>query len=123
MSILLEFIKPLLTELSDSNETELYQFEYEQQYVAKLIFILHNSDPYKQVEMMNLLKNVFLKGGEKRQKFTLGSLVNAYLLLAYHISRGYDAILNGALQQISPSTTNLSKNMNVLLKAKETTLN
>ena len=37
-------------------------------------------------DILNVLKNTFIKGGLKRQKFTLTSLVNAYITLAYKVS-------------------------------------
>jgi len=93
VSILLDFIKPLLIDSSDSVESDVYQFEYEQHSVTKLIFIIHNSDPYKKLEMLSILKNIFVKGGVRRQKFTLPPLVNAYLILASSVSYSYEAIL------------------------------
>lgn len=94
VTVLLDFVRPLLLDASDSIETDVYQFEYEQQAVAKLIFVIHNNDPQKQFEMFATLKNVFLKGGARRQKFTLPSLVSAYFQLAAALSHGYEAQLN-----------------------------
>lgn len=94
VSILLDFIRPLLADSTDGSESDVYQFEYEQQSVAKLIFIIHNTDPSKHLEMMGLLKTVFMKGGVRRQKFTLAPLVNALFILASSVSHGYDAVLN-----------------------------
>jgi len=90
ISILLDFIKPLLLDSSDANESDLYQFEYEQQSVAKLIFIIKSEDPSVQVQMLELLKNMFMKGGFKRQKYTLPPLVNAYLIFITNISQIYE---------------------------------
>ena len=59
VTILLDFVRPLLADSTDGAESDLYQFEYEQQSVAKLIFIISNLDPLRQFEMLNLLKNVF----------------------------------------------------------------
>jgi vacuolar protein sorting-associated protein 35 len=102
VTILLDFIKPLLADSSDANELDQYQFEYEQQSVAKLIFIISNTNPVKQLEMLTLLKNVFLKGGNKRQKFTLPALVNAFFILASNVSHGYDAKLNNISETGKP---------------------
>jgi vacuolar protein sorting-associated protein 35 len=90
VTILLDFIKPLLVDSSDSGEPDMYQFEYEQQTVAKLIFIIHNSDPLIQYDMLNLLKNVFVKGGTRR-KFTMPPLVNSLFMLASSVSHAYEA--------------------------------
>jgi vacuolar protein sorting-associated protein 35 len=94
ISILLDFIKPLHSDSYDSIETDVYQFEYEQQSVAKLIHIIHSSDPFKQLEMLSLFKNVLVKGGVRRQKFTLPPLVNSYYQLASTISHSYHAKIN-----------------------------
>ena len=97
VTVLLDFIKPLLADSSDAVESEMYQIEYEQQTVAKLIFVISNTDPIRQLEMINILKNVFLKGGVKRMRFTLPSMINAYLALAYCVSNAYDAKLNNTM--------------------------
>jgi vacuolar protein sorting-associated protein 35 len=90
VNILLDFIKPLLIDTSDTIESDIYQFEYEQQAVTKLIFIIFNKDPFKLIEMYGTLLAVFLKGGQKRVKFTLPAMVNAYIIFASQISYGYE---------------------------------
>ena len=90
IKILLDFIKPLLVESQDSNESDLYQFEYEQQSVAKLIFVIKSVYPKTHYNMLNLLKNNFMKGGFKRQKFTLPPLINSYLIFTTNISQIYE---------------------------------
>ncbi len=90
INILLDFIKPLLIDSVDSNESDLYQFEYEQQSVAKLIFIIKSEEPLIQVQMLEMLKKVFLKGGFKRQKYTLPPLVNAYLIFITNVSQIFE---------------------------------
>jgi vacuolar protein sorting-associated protein 35 len=102
VNILLDFIKPLLVDSNDSTDLDVYQFEYEQQSVAKLIFIIGDEDPVKQLEMLITLKNVFLKGGIKRQKFTLPPLVNALYILSACISHGYEARLNNITETGKP---------------------
>lgn len=94
ISILLDFIEPLLADSTDSVECDMYQFEFEQQAVAKLIFIIHSSDPKKKFEMLSQLRTVFVKGGLKRQKFTLPPLVNAQFQLASAVNYAYSAKLN-----------------------------
>ena len=92
ITILLDFIKPLLSDIQDSIESDVYQFEYEQNTVSKLIFIISNTDPYKYLEMLGLFRAVFMKGGQKRQKFTLPALINAYLSFASCISLAYSTL-------------------------------
>ena len=94
INILLDFIKPLLVDSADANESDLYQFEYEQQSVAKLIFIIKSEDPSEQMKMLDVLKNVFMKGGFKRQKYTLPPLINAYLICVTNVSQIYEFAQN-----------------------------
>ncbi len=86
VSALLDFIRPLLEDSPDAGEYDQIQFEYEQNSVCKILFILSTEDPQTMYDILNVLKNAFIKGGLKRQKFTLAALVNAYITLAYKIS-------------------------------------
>ena len=86
VSSLMDFIRPLLEDSPDAGEYDQYQFEYEQASVCKLLFIITTNDPQNMYDILNVLKNTFLKGGLKRQKFTFPSLVNAYITLSYKIS-------------------------------------
>ena len=83
VSALMDFIRPLLEDSPDAGEYDQYQFEYEQASVCKLLFIISTNDPQNMYDILNVLKNTFIKGGTKRQKFTLTALINAYLTLAY----------------------------------------
>jgi len=92
VSSLMDFIRPLLEDSPDAGEYDQYQFEYEQASVCKLLFIITTNDPQNMYDILNVLKNTFIKGGTKRQKFTLAALVNAYLTLAYKISYALNKI-------------------------------
>ena len=92
VSALMDFIRPLLEDSPDAGEYDQYQFEYEQASVCKLLFIISTNDPQNMYDILNVLKNTFLKGGIKRQKFTLSALVNAYITLAYKISYALNKI-------------------------------
>ena len=94
VSALMDFIRPLLEDSPDAGEYDQYQFEYEQASVCKLLFIISTNDPQSMYDILNVLKNTFIKGGTKRQKFTLTALVNAYLTLAYKITYALNK-LNG----------------------------
>ena len=94
VSSLMDFIRPLLEDSPDAGEYDQYQFEYEQASVCKLLFIITTNDPQNMYDILNVLKNTFLKGGIKRQKFTLSALVNAYITLSYKISYALNK-LNG----------------------------
>ena len=92
VSALMDFIRPLLEDSPDAGEYDQYQFEYEQASVCKLLFIISTNDPQTMYDILNVLKNTFIKGGTKRQKFTLGALVNAYITLGYKISYALNKI-------------------------------
>ena len=92
VSALMDFIRPLLEDSPDAGDYDQYQFEYEQASVCKLLFIISTNDPQNMYDILNVLKNTFLKGGIKRQKFTLSALVNAYITLAYKISYALNKI-------------------------------
>jgi vacuolar protein sorting-associated protein 35 len=94
VSALMDFIRPLLEDSPDAGEYDQYQFESEQASVCKLLFIITTNDPQNMYDILNVLKNTFLKGGIKRQKFTLSALVNAYITLSYKISYALNK-LNG----------------------------
>ena len=92
VSALMDFIRPLLEDSPDAGEYDQYQFEYEQASVCKLLFIISTNDPQNMYDILNVLKNTLLKGGIKRQKFTLSALVNAYITLSYKISYALNKI-------------------------------
>ena len=95
VSALMDFIRPLLEDSPDAGEYDQYQFEYEQASVCKLLFVIQTSDPQNMYDILNVMKNTFIKGGLKRMKYTLEALVNAYIILAYKISYALDK-LNGS---------------------------
>jgi vacuolar protein sorting-associated protein 35 len=119
VTILLDFVKPLLADSSDAADLDQYQFEYEQQSVAKLIFIISNTSPVKQLEMLTLLRNVFLKGGSKRQRFTLPPLVNAFFILSSAASYAYDAKLTGVTETGKPINDEFISKLNVEFESAE----
>ena len=90
----MDFIRPLLEDSPDAGEYDQYQFEYEQASVCKLLFVIQTPDPQNMYDILNVMKNTFIKGGLKREKYTLEALVNAYIILAYKISYALDK-LNG----------------------------
>ena len=94
----MDFIRPLLEDSPDAGEYDQYQFEYEQASVCKLLFVIDTKDPQNMYDILNVMKNTFIKGGQKRQKFTLVALVNAYIILAYKISYAMNK-LNGGNDQ------------------------
>jgi len=94
VNILLGYIRPLLEDSTDTIEVDAYQFEYEQNIVAKILFVIKTNDPFKLQEILDTLVPIFAKGGTRRIKYTLPTLVNAYLKLALQVSESYDNKVN-----------------------------
>ena len=94
VQILLGYIRPLLEDSTDTIEVDAYQFEYEQSIVAKILFVIKTNDPFKLQEILDTLVPIFSKGGSRRIKYTLPSLVNAYLRLILQVNESYDNKVN-----------------------------
>ena len=91
VNILLGFIRPLLEDSADTIEISEDQFEYEQNIVSKMLFTISTNEPKKMFEILDAITPVFIKGGAKRIKYTLPTLVNTYIQLGYQISESYRA--------------------------------
>ena len=94
VQILLGYIRPLLEDSTDTIEVDAYQFEYEQNIVAKILFVIKTNDPIKLQEILDTLVPIFSKGGTRRIKYTLPTLVNAYLRLILQVNETYDNKVN-----------------------------
>jgi vacuolar protein sorting-associated protein 35 len=53
VQILLGYIRPLLEDSTDTIEVDAYQFEYEQNIVAKILFVIKTNDPFKLQEILD----------------------------------------------------------------------
>lgn len=82
LSILSSYIRPLLEGEIKNIESE--SFEMEQNSVCKLLYII-DGDYENIFNLLNEFKNIFIKGGIKRQKYTISALVNAYINLSNNI--------------------------------------
>ena len=94
VQILLGYIRTLLEDSTDTIEVDAYQFEYEQNIVAKMLFVIRTNDPHKLQEILDTLVPIFAKGGTRRIKYTLPTLVNAYLRLALQVNETHYNTLN-----------------------------
>ena len=90
VQILLNYIRPLLEDSTDTIEVDAYQFEYEQNIVAKMLFVIRTNDPFKLQEILDTLVPIFAKGGTRRIKYTLPTLVNAYLRLVLQVNEAME---------------------------------
>ena len=76
---LLHFISSLLVDGHDSEPSEAYEFEDEQQNVSKLIQLVTADSPDKFLTILSKFYAKFSVGGSARIKFTYPSLLFAYL--------------------------------------------
>jgi len=81
-SQLLEFVSPLLFDTKDSEGDDAYEFEDEQNTMAKLAHLVRSTDLDVYSKILGLLKQRFSQGGDKRIKFTYPSLIFAYITFA-----------------------------------------
>ena len=94
VQILLGYIRTLLEDSTDTIEVDASQFEYEQNIVAKILFVIKTNDPIKLQEILDTLVPIFAKGGTRRIKYTLPTLANAYLRLALQVNESHDNQVN-----------------------------
>ncbi|OMJ95824.1 hypothetical protein SteCoe_721 [Stentor coeruleus] len=76
---LLHFIVPLLVDGNDSEPSEAYEFEGEQQNVAKLVHLVIANTPEAFLSIFHKFFTIFSKGGHSRIIYTYPSLLFAYL--------------------------------------------
>jgi vacuolar protein sorting-associated protein 35 len=85
---LLDFIMPLLIDDADSEPEESYEFEEGQEQVSKLVNLIHhdsNNDLYYDILMK--FKKIFVKGGSKRMKYSIPTMVFALFKLSATITK------------------------------------
>ena len=86
---LLDYLKPLIEESSESEEIDKNQFAYEQRAISKLIYYIKENNPHKYFDMITKIQNVYIKGGKKRIIFSIPNIVNLYINMANNIYCGY----------------------------------
>lgn len=94
VTILLEFIRPLLEDSNDTVESSQSQFEYEQNIVSKILYVVSTNDPIQYIEILSAIVPFFTKGGPKRIKYTLPTVTNSFIHLGYQISSSYENKVN-----------------------------
>jgi vacuolar protein sorting-associated protein 35 len=80
---LVRFIEPLLN--SDVEGGQAYEFEEEQEAVAKLLQLIEGDTLQAQYQMLLKFKKIFSEGGEKRQKYTVPPLVFQFFKFIYKL--------------------------------------
>jgi vacuolar protein sorting-associated protein 35 len=87
---LVTFLAPLLREDRDYVDPEPFEFEEEQQLVARLLHLVYHHNPDVIYDMLTAFRKEFLEGGIKRMKYTIPSLLFAYFKLARHMKKCYE---------------------------------
>lgn len=78
---LFEFIKPLLRSNPDAVSSDDFEFEEEQQQLAKLVHLVSAETPAEQLRILLEFRNAFIDGGEKRIIHTLPALIFVFIKL------------------------------------------
>lgn len=76
---LLHFITPLLIDCTNSDPADSYEFEDEQQNVAKLVHLISANEPEVFLQILSAFYERFNKGGLDRVRFSFPPLFFAYL--------------------------------------------
>ncbi len=89
---LIKFINPLLLTEKDSVELEKYEFDDEQQTVAKVVHLVRGKTLFNSLEILKLFQMKFLEGEIKRMKFTIPSLIFVYMNIMRHLKEEDEGI-------------------------------
>jgi vacuolar protein sorting-associated protein 35 len=99
---LFEFIKPLLKSNPDAVTTDDFEFEEEQQTLAKLVHLVKADSPDEQLRILLALKTAFAEGGDKRIIHTFPSLIFGFVkLLRGELPENFPEVLKVLFDLIS----------------------
>ena len=76
---LLDYIKPLLVDSADSQSGQDYEFEDEQQAVAKMVHLIAADDIGVHYHILQMFEKLFRLGGPRRVLYTYPSLIFSYI--------------------------------------------
>lgn len=122
-SQLLEFVSPLLFDTKDSEGEDAYEFEDEQNTMAKLPHLVKTSDLDAHYRILGLLKQRYSQGGDKRMKFTYPSIIFSFANFARLLHKSEQSwnvqieqvleILSEIVNKISESNPDLALKLNL----------
>ena len=100
---LLDYINPLLVDSQDTVQGQDYEFEDEQESIAKIVHLVYASDIDTHFQLLQMFEKLFREGGPKRVMYTYPSLIFAYIrfsrrLVAESHSIDFDGILKACLE-------------------------
>jgi len=84
------FIRPLLKDFQNIEEAKDYNFENEQNSVAKIIFIIKTPDIDLLLDIYTEFKNILFEGGKNRRIITFPSLLNTLIYFSQQILNLYE---------------------------------
>jgi vacuolar protein sorting-associated protein 35 len=87
---LCSFISPLLKDFQNYEENKDYNFENEQNSVAKIIFIIKTPDIDLLLDIYSEFKNILFEGRKNRRIITFPSLVNTLIYFSQQILNLYE---------------------------------
>lgn len=76
---LLEYIRPLLVDSADTQGGEDFEFEEEQQTVAKMVHLITASELTVHFSILQMFEKFFRQGGARRVLYTYPSLIFCYI--------------------------------------------
>ena len=103
VEVLFELIKGLIMDLDGTSEDEVDEedFSEEQNFVARLINMLHNNDPEEMFKIICTVKKHIMSGGPRRLPFTVPSLILSALKLIRQL-QGQGGDLAGEEEPATP---------------------
>ncbi|CAG9335271.1 unnamed protein product [Blepharisma stoltei] len=85
---LITYISSLLVDAKDTTESEAYEFEDEQQGVAKIISMIRGPDVKTQFHLLHIFRSKLSQGGNRRIKYTYPALLFKYIKLVPNLDSG-----------------------------------
>jgi vacuolar protein sorting-associated protein 35 len=76
---LLDYVKPLLVDSKDSQQGEDYEFEDEQEAVAKMVHLIGAEEIDVHYQILQMFEKLFRQGGPRRVLHTYPSLIFCYI--------------------------------------------
>ena len=117
---LLEYISSLLIDITDSVESDPFEFEEEQEYTARLVHLVDTEDTSEVFKMLELFRERFSEGGNKRIVYSYPALIFAFIRYSSRLTAETEVgfgrvvkILYGLVQKVSRINPELGYKLNL----------
>ena len=117
---LLEYINSLLTDLTDTVESDPFEFEEEQEYTARLVHLVYSDDVSETFKMLSLFKDKFTNGGNKRIIYSYPALMFSFIKISPRLNGESDIkfgsvvrILYGLAEKVTKINPELGYKLNL----------